>query len=70
MWVIFFNTLVSPWAIHIFRLKFRSRNFSLKTPSGLAALSMSSTSGGDLTNTKVIFQKKFKQNNPSMGFSG
>jgi len=27
-------------------------------------MKMSSTSGGDLTNTKVIVQKKFNQNNP------
>ncbi len=46
------------------RLKFSSKYFSLKTPSGLAALSMSSTSGGDLTNTKVIVQKKSNKNNP------
>jgi len=34
----------------------------------LAALSISSTSGGDLTNTKVIVQKKSNQNNPERDF--
>jgi len=34
----------------------------------LAALSISSTSGGDLTNTKAIVQKKSNENNPEMVF--
>jgi len=42
--------------------------YSHSTPSGLAALSISSTSGGDLTNTKVIVQKKSNQNNPERVF--
>ena len=49
MWVIFVNSPGSLKAI---------------PPSGLAALSMSSTSGGDLKNTKVIVQKKSNQNQP------
>jgi len=48
MWVIFFNPGFT-WG------------YSHSTPLGLATLSISSASGGDLTNTKVSEQIQSKQ---------